>query len=87
MGAVTSKASLPMRLCDFQLSPDHKSFAYGGDEVDLSVWDVERAFSAEPIALTSYGTENPPTKRKKPSSSDLLPGELWRAKNVCVCAR
>lgn len=72
-------ASLPMRLCDFHLSPDAQSFAYGGDEVDLSLWDAEAAFTAS----TSDGkTASELRKRKKPSTSDLLPGEVWRAKNV-----
>ncbi|KAF9510398.1 hypothetical protein BS47DRAFT_1300268 [Hydnum rufescens UP504] len=81
--SATSKASLPMRLCDFQLSPSYDSFAYGGDEVDLSVWDAERAFLAEPaVATPSNDTEGSVKKRKKPSSNVLFPGELWRAKNL-----
>ncbi|KAH9934804.1 uncharacterized protein B0H18DRAFT_1082581 [Fomitopsis serialis] len=32
---------LPMRLCEWRLSPDSRTFAYGGDEVELSVWDTE----------------------------------------------
>lgn len=81
----TSKASLPMRLCDFQLSPDAATFAYGGDEVDLSVWDAERAFAgAKPSSLYPEESDASGNKRKKPSSNDLLPGEIWRAKNVGV---
>lgn len=76
------KASLPMRLCDFHLSPNQKSFAYGGDEVDLSVWDAEAAFaSSKPLKPTESSETK---KRKKPSSNDLLPGEIWRAKNVSL---
>lgn len=77
------KASLPMRLCDFHLSANQKSFAYGGDEVDLSVWDAEAAFASSSASLnTAEPSET--KKRKKPSSNDLLPGEIWRAKNVSL---
>ncbi|KAF8321559.1 hypothetical protein DL93DRAFT_2152166 [Clavulina sp. PMI_390] len=76
------KATLPMRLCDFQLSPNEKFFAYGGDEVDLSVWDAEAALSA-PAPVSAVGdAAGESKKRKKPSSNDLLPGEVWRAKNL-----
>lgn len=77
-----SKASLPMRLCDFHLSPDTKSFAYGGDEVDLSLWDAELAFTGSASTNPDEKAASESRKRKKPSSSDLLPGEVWRAKNV-----
>lgn len=75
-----------MRLCDFHLSPDESSFAYGGDEVDLSVWDSERAFSINSSTSVSIteGNSQPEKKRKKPSSNDLFPGEIWRAKNVRI---
>jgi ribosome biogenesis protein NSA1 len=73
-----------MRLCDFHIGPGQTSFAYGGDEVDLSLWDAERAFSSPSSAHTSIaqGSSQPEKKRKKPSSNDLLAGEVWRAKNV-----
>ncbi|KAH9981081.1 hypothetical protein BGW80DRAFT_1454018 [Lactifluus volemus] len=38
-------AALPMRLCEWRLAPERKTFAYGGDEVELSVWDLEAAFT------------------------------------------
>lgn len=82
----SAKASLPMRLCDFHISPDQTSFAYGGDEVDLSLWDTEKAFSS-PSSTDTYmaqGSSQPEKKRKKPSSNDLLAGEVWRAKNVRI---
>ncbi|KAG6911489.1 hypothetical protein DXG01_014563 [Tephrocybe rancida] len=53
------------------MSSHQHTFAYGGDEVDVSVWDTERAF-----ALPS---ESEGGKRKRDT---LFPGELWRAKNV-----
>ncbi|KAG8907390.1 hypothetical protein FRB99_004415 [Tulasnella sp. 403] len=71
--------SLPTRLKDFQLSPSATHFAYGGDEVDLSVWDAERAFSA-PIEISEEAL-----KKKRKSRKDkvkLLHGEVWRARNV-----
>ena len=73
-------AVLPMRLAEWRLSPDEKNFAYAGDEVELSIWDTEKAFAAKPQenASTSEGSK----KRKR--ADQLLPGEIWRAKNVCI---
>ncbi|KAA1469473.1 hypothetical protein DENSPDRAFT_878950 [Dentipellis sp. KUC8613] len=68
-------AVLPMRLATWQLSPDEKTFAYGGDEVELSVWDTEKAFMAKRTEPTSE-------VKKRKRAQDLLPGEVWRAKNV-----
>lgn len=70
-----SMTVLPTRLCCWQLSPDNKSFAYGGEEVEVSLWDTERAFS-HPIRPTTGASQ----KRKR--EGDLLPAETWRAKNV-----
>lgn len=70
-----------MRLCEWRLSSDSTSFAYGGDEVELSLWDTEKAFSRPQEAAP----QNASTETKKRKRSDqLLPGELWRAKNVRV---
>ncbi|KAF7967689.1 hypothetical protein HWV62_33385 [Athelia sp. TMB] len=68
-------AALPTRLCDWRMSFDQNSFAYGGDEVELSLWDTARAFSP-----TEKPTETDAKKRKR--GDTLFPGELWRAKNV-----
>jgi len=65
-----------MRLCEWRTAPDGKTFSYGGDEVELSVWDLEAAFAPKQSAPQPEGTK----KRKR--TNDLLPGELWRAKNV-----
>ncbi|KAH8980937.1 hypothetical protein EDB86DRAFT_2978133 [Lactarius hatsudake] len=65
-----------MRLCEWRLAPDGKAFSYGGDEVELSIWDLEAAFAPKQPAPQPEGTK----KRKR--GNDLLPGELWRAKNV-----
>ncbi|RPD66026.1 hypothetical protein L226DRAFT_608942 [Lentinus tigrinus ALCF2SS1-7] len=74
----SSLATLPMRLCEWRLSEDERAFAYGGDEVELSVWDTERAFSQEGAAPTSATTQS----KKRKRAQELLHGELWRAKNL-----
>ncbi|KAF9264728.1 hypothetical protein L218DRAFT_925228 [Marasmius fiardii PR-910] len=71
----TSASHLPTRLHDWRLSPSTQNFAYGGDQVDLSIWDVERAFSTPVQPPTS-------TKKRKRSQIQLFPAETWRAKNV-----
>ena len=78
-------AVLPMRLYEWRLAPDKSTFSYGGDEVELSVWDLETAFTPKQQSLPPQ-PESPSTKKRK-RGSELLPGELWRAKNVCVCGR
>jgi hypothetical protein len=54
-------------------APDsaNNTFAMAGKEMEIGVWDVERAFVPK-------GSKT--LKRKK--DSDLMPGEIWRAKNV-----
>ncbi len=77
--ADSSLAGLPTRLAEFRLSSDEKTVAYVGDEVELSVWDVERTFSTQkPEDASNVTSES--SKRKK--GEKLLPNELWRAKNV-----
>ncbi|EMD38503.1 hypothetical protein CERSUDRAFT_123112 [Gelatoporia subvermispora B] len=73
----STTAVLPTRLRDWKLSHDGSTFAYGGDEVELSVWSIDGAFTA-PASSASSTAE--PRKRKR--SEQLLPGEIWRAKNV-----
>ncbi|KAL1746364.1 hypothetical protein HDZ31DRAFT_34290 [Schizophyllum fasciatum] len=73
-------AALPARLCDWKLSSDGRAFAYGGDEVELSVWDTERAFASRPTDASEPAP--PPAGKKRKRNDVLLPGELWRAKNV-----
>lgn len=70
-----SLAALPMRLRCWRLSPDGESFVYGGDEVEISLWDAQRTFNS-PTNPTQATSE----KRKR--GSELLPAETWRAKNV-----
>ncbi|KAI0781044.1 WD40-repeat-containing domain protein [Trametes elegans] len=74
----SSSATLPMRLCEWRLSSDEQTFAYGGDEVELSLWDTGRAFSQP----TSVPPQPPSEIKKRKRGDQLLPGELWRAKNV-----
>ncbi|KAG8691842.1 hypothetical protein FRC11_007808 [Ceratobasidium sp. 423] len=69
-------ASLPMRLNDVRLSPSCSSLAYGGDEVDLSVWDIERTFSNKPQ------TTDEAAKKRKKGKDELLHAEVWRAKQL-----
>ncbi|KAF6765160.1 WD40-repeat-containing domain protein [Ephemerocybe angulata] len=71
------KGSLPTRLRDWKLSSDAKNFAYGGEEVDLSVWDAELAFQAQPTAEASNATG-----KKRRRADTLFHGEVWRAKNL-----
>src|ERR1700722_5530193 len=72
----TSRAtSIASRLCDWRLSPNEETFAYGGYEVDLSLWNTEKAFT---IDISEYVTQ------KGRSKSALLPAETWRAKNVTL---
>jgi len=69
-------ASLPTRLSAWRLSSDNLTFAYGGDEVDLSLWDSERAFS------NHSAPELQETANQKRKRDALFPGEIWRAKNI-----
>lgn len=69
-----------MRLAEWRLSPDEKTFAYAGDEVELSIWDTEKAFSAKQSPQENASVNEGSKKRKR--NDQLLPGEIWRAKNV-----
>lgn len=64
---------LPTRLGAWRLDSDQATFAYGGDEVEPSVWNTERAFE------NASSSDPSSTKRKRDA---LFPGEIWRAKNV-----
>ena len=75
-------AVLPMRLCAWHLAPDGTTFTYGGDEVELSVWDVEAAFA--PKQQPSPPLQSESSRKRKRHSEMLLSGELWRAKNVGI---
>lgn len=73
-GPTSRLSALPTRLNTWRMSSDHETFSYGGDEVEVSVWDTQQAFLARP---TSAETNN-----KKRKRDTLFPGEIWRAKNV-----
>jgi ribosome biogenesis protein NSA1 len=68
-------SSLPTRLHDWRLSSNQETFAYGGEEVALSVWNTETAFLPRPET-------GGPISRKRKRNDALMPGEIWRAKNV-----
>ncbi|KAF7338337.1 hypothetical protein MVEN_02059200 [Mycena venus] len=72
-GTQSTLGSLPTRLGAWRLASDQATFAYGGDEVEPSVWNTEKAF--EPVSSSDPSG----TKRKRDA---LFPGEIWRAKNV-----
>ena len=67
-----------MRLSEWRLSNDGCSFAYGGEEVETSVWDTEKAFAPKEPSPESHAVEI----KKRKRGDQLLPGEVWRAKNV-----
>lgn len=69
-------AALPTRLFDWRIAADQNTFSYGGDEVELSLWDTTRVFSQS----TEKSAEIDAKKRKR--GDTLFSGELWRAKNV-----
>ncbi|KAH9854122.1 hypothetical protein C2E23DRAFT_819680 [Lenzites betulinus] len=75
----SSLATLPTRLCEWRLSEDGRTFAYGGDEVELSLWDTEKAFNRPEGTVIPTATAE---SKKRKRHDQLLPGELWRAKNV-----
>jgi len=54
-------------------------FAYGGDEVELSIWDMETAFQTQTDDLNRITAAS----KKRKRNNELFPGEIWRAKNVC----
>jgi ribosome biogenesis protein NSA1 len=70
--------SLPSRLCDWRMSDNRETFAYGGDEVDLSVWSAELAWQHQPESSTLSGSSS----KKRKRGDDLFPAEIWRARNV-----
>ena len=68
-----------MRLCEWRLSDDARYFAYGGEEVEMSVWDTEKAFSSTRDPPLDIGSVE---SKKRKRGDQLLPGEVWRARNV-----
>ncbi|KAI0093605.1 hypothetical protein BDY19DRAFT_1044938 [Irpex rosettiformis] len=75
-------AVLPTRLAEWQLASDEQTFAYAGDEVELSIWDTERAFSSDSVQSIDEGKAVGPASRKRKRTEQLLSGEVWRAKNL-----
>ena len=60
------------------MSDTRETFAYGGDEVDLSVWSAELAWQPQPESSTLPGSSS----KKRKRGDDLFPAEIWRARNV-----
>ncbi|KIJ69458.1 hypothetical protein HYDPIDRAFT_79428, partial [Hydnomerulius pinastri MD-312] len=73
-------AALPSRLTGWRLGPNQDTFAYGGDEVEVSVWNTEHAFASQAENASSTTSTSSNNKRKR--GDTLFPGEIWRAKNV-----
>ena len=71
-------AILPTHLRAWRQSSNEETFAYGGDEVDLSLWSTEKAFS--PVQKEMSSTL--PLSKKRKRGNELLSGEIWRARNV-----
>lgn len=65
--------NVPVNLRHFAATSTGRHFAYAGTEVNLSVWDSERAFRA---------SESSNGEKRRRAEKDLFPAELWRAKNV-----
>lgn len=74
-------AALPTRLAEWRLASNEQTFAYAGDEVELSVWDTERAFLSDPVRDADED-KDASASRKRKRTEQLLPAEVWRAKNV-----
>lgn len=64
-------------LCLASSSPSATLVALAGKEVDVSIRDIERTFSAESVAKGQNAK----------GKNELEYGETWRAKNVCLLLR
>lgn len=65
------------------MSPvDQRQLAYGGDEVELSLWDVERAFTKEGGGKEGEEAGKSKVLKKGRKMEKLFPGEIWRSRNV-----
>lgn len=62
---------------DWRLCPSQETFVYGGDGIEVSIWDTKRAFESRPDDLATS-----PSNKKRKRTENLFPGEVWRAKNV-----
>jgi ribosome biogenesis protein NSA1 len=62
------------------MSDNRETFAYGGDEVDLSIWSAELAWQSQPESSTLSGSSS----KKRKRGDDLFPAEIWRARNVYI---
>lgn len=81
VAAAPLRRRLPTNLTCFAPLSD-SSFAYAGQEVDLSVWDTERAFASSGADKVEEKTTTVEGGKKRKKGVQLLPGETWRAQNV-----
>ena len=79
-GETTCSRFLAPNLKDLRVSHSGASFSTGGDEVELSTWDLEASLAATSIDDNPAEPQPPSKKRKK--DDPLQAGETWRAKNV-----
>ncbi|KAF8845012.1 hypothetical protein BDN67DRAFT_942618 [Paxillus ammoniavirescens] len=82
VGPTHKLGALPLRLTDWRLGPNEETFAYGGDEVEVSIWNTERAFAPQHENLSSASASQSEGGKKRKRGDALFPGEIWRAKNV-----
>ncbi|KAI6028356.1 hypothetical protein F5J12DRAFT_715033 [Pisolithus orientalis] len=75
-------AALPSKLTEWRIGCNKETFAYGGDDVELSVWNTERAFQPSSPSEDASSISPVNTKKRKRAGDTLFPGEIWRAKNV-----
>lgn len=102
----------PLQSCIFYPSADPRCLLYGGEEIPLSMWDLEAVISGRLSESASNEEQSQETstsnaeqessnghaeggnakmrKRKRQAEArakakELLPGEIWRAKNVSKC--
>ena len=62
-----------MRLCEWRLPLDNTAFSYGGDEVELTIWDVETAFVSKQQAPSLPPTQPESSgSRKRKRGSELI---------------
>ncbi|CDZ96877.1 WD40/YVTN repeat-like-containing domain [Phaffia rhodozyma] len=87
LSAAVQTRRLPANLKALRPTASGQHFAYAGKEVDVSLWDTERAFTEKPVvdgvdSKKRKATEETNKKKAKANKEALLPGEVWRAKNI-----
>lgn len=88
----------PLMAVAFEPLSNPKYFAYGGEEVPLSVWEISKALSTPPSSpepeeedesneggssqLSGKQRKRKRAAEKRSKEKDLKWGEIWRARNV-----